>query len=183
MKCLLIVLVVLCSTTSQAATWTIHGCKDNYSKVFWANGVANQWNFVGYVQFDYTWDVLYPDQVDSGTYYTTGDGIDHFTYGYQDVLSLDVDDRVQNPPGGWPIGECLSFLSGPAPDYVNYPGEVDLIPLTQPGEYWLDFGPGGIPRVVFGSAGPIDFGKWAWDGSINPHFTEPMLAKKHHGKK
>lgn len=46
------------------------------------------------------------------------------------------------------------------------------------GEFWLDFDPEG-PRVS--PTQPADFGKWAWDGSVNPSWVEP-LAKKSHGK-
>jgi hypothetical protein len=70
------------------------------------------------------------------------------------------------------------WVEGPIPDYLGY---ADYGAIAS-GEYWIDIVPGGGDFRLSTSA-PSDFGKWAWDGSINPNYVEPLLKGRSHGKK
>lgn len=134
---------------------------------------TGQWDRVYNLQWDYDWDTAFPSSADSGLHlWTPVLGVVTDWTGYSDTLSFD--DLYSG------VGERLVFpviLSGPSPDYSSYT-YVDW--SGGPGEYWIDFNSAGTPRIS--TSAPFDFGKWAWDGSINPNYVAP-LTKKHHGKK
>lgn len=166
-------MLCLIGVNLNAATWTFHGTKDNYSYVYlWqpagGSGAAVQ------LQWDWNWDRLFPASADSGTQFITAAAGTDWT-GYSDVLTVDIDPAFQ---------VTVIDISGPA---TGYNGLTEwLFPYSppsgpQPGEYWIDFASDGTGRVS--TSEPSDFGKWAWDGSINPNYVAPLAVKKHHGKK
>lgn len=166
MKTISVLLALLSCYAASAATWTIHGFRDNAAGIGFltsdlhARGTSFQW--------DWTWDQLYPESTDSGLYFTTND-VWYRQTEYQDTLTADVPEEQL----------CYyAWVSGPAPDY-NWGEYIAYPTLGDPGEYWIDFSSDGTLR--WSSTQPADFGKWAWDGSVNPSWVEP-LARKGHGK-
>lgn len=173
---------------AHAATWTIHGAKDNYLQVTLVGPVLNcesapisevrywgdpdhtrGWMSFGY--WDYANDVAYPPGYSGALNYTNQCG-DYYTWGYsqsewQETLMFEGDADI-----------VIYSLWGPFPDYngTDQSGNLSLLG----GEFWIDFDSFGIVRVSV-SEWP-DFGKWAWDGSINPSWVEPLAGKKQHGK-
>lgn len=166
MKKLIFLLVITLSVLSiHAETWTIHGFRDNAAGVQFmtsdrhSSGVAFEW--------DWTWDQIYPDSTDSGLYIITSDVWQRQSE-YQDTITAEV-----------PYDQTcyMIWISGPAPDY-NW-GQYEFYPnLGASGEYWFDFNSDGTMR--WANSEPSDFGKWAWDGTINPSWVEPLVVK---GKK
>lgn len=173
------ILLLVSTFISQASTWTFHGCKDNYTDfIFWQSSAqADQF----WARWDWNWDQAFPNAFDSGI---SVNGYINPS-GYSETLAFD-------PPGG----VFLYGLNISSP-YSDSPGAYfdgsqtlgcvfDFSTMTpQPfdlaeGEYWLDYDGSGNLRLS--TAQPSDFGKWAWDGSINPSWVEPLTAKKHHGK-
>lgn len=161
---------VFLAVSSMAATWTVHGFRDNWLWVdFHWYDQENSYVYVyEYAFWDYDWDAVNPQYADSGWGRWTDTGNTDIVE-YRDVWVFDM------PDGAW----CSWIdLSGPAPDYSNdlsSSGEE----MAVPGEYWIDFGQDSSMRVS--TIQPSDFGKWAWDGSVNASWVEP-LAKKGHGK-
>lgn len=168
MKIIPLLLCVL-GLNLNAATWTFHGVKDNYSYVnLWqpagGSGVAVQ------LQWDWNWDQLFPSSADSGVQYINAGIGTHWT-GYADTLTVDIDPSFQ---------VTVIDVSGPAPGYNGltewlFPYNPPSGP--QPGEYWIDFASDGTGRIS--TSAPTDFGKWAWDGSINPNYVAPLNTKGH----
>lgn len=188
MKTLVGLLSVLVCFAVQAATWTIHAFKDNYTHVSilspggWPSGVfgqgseGNLW-FIG-VDWDWNWDQLYPDNADSGAYVDTmqidGSYSNTSYLGYQDTWGFD-------PPTVtglfWDATTPTTqiFISGGAPDYGG--GVSASFNDYPPSEVWIDFASDGTLRLS--TSLPPDFGKWAWDGSLNPNYVAPLAI---HGK-
>lgn len=126
-------------------------------------------HWYGTMQFDYAWDVAFPSEADSGVEVFTFNGTDGYTKttdinGWTDTMSFLADSTPED--ASW-------YLFGGYPDYGGEElGIGGNLPLVG-GEFWIDFGPFGVARV--NTSQPSDFGKWAWDGSINPSWT---AAKK-----
>lgn len=77
-------------------------------------------------------------------------------------------------PGTW--GSCSSiswFIEDGPPDYL---GGDSIDGPTVPGEYWVDWSDHGTIRIE--TSKPSDFGKWLGDGSVNPHYVEPLAPWK-----
>jgi len=121
------------------------------------------------MSWDFGWDQTLLGPIDSGTRtLVNGPGgvTDSGFTGYSDVLTLEV-------PDGF-VFLTLSVTSG----YPDYNGDYNNIPFPSvPGEYWIDMDSSGVPRLS--TSQPSDFGKWAWDGSINLNYVAPLVA---HGK-
>lgn len=158
---------------SFAVTWTFHGTKDNYSIVYILSGLGPGPGYdpLGVMQWDWNYDQEFPQWADSGLA-TTRDAQGNYIWsGYSDSLTLTTPDKT-----AW-VSEI--DLSGPAD---NYSGRVSIWSnpvesIVPPGEYWLDFDSTGTIRLS--TTQPSDFGKWAWDGSLNPSWVEPLAV---HGK-
>lgn len=163
MKTLIGLLSVLVCFTVQAATWTFHGCKDNYSAVTWIQASPLQFYTMSW---DWTWDQTGLGDIDSGTRFLVSGGFDSGYSGYSESLTLDI-------PDGY---EFLTLMvTGPYPDYNGDQSNLDF--PTIPGEYWLDFASDGTRRLS--TTAPTDFGKWAWDGALNPNYVAPLVI---HGR-
>lgn len=153
---------------SQSETWTIHGARDNYLWVQFHKAWENPYIWE-YAYWDYGFDQAYPEWADSG-FYVWWDGNVTNTVEWRESWTYDLPDRAA--PDDFVLGS-------PGPDYLStqiYSASF----LSAPGEYWIDFAPDGSARIS--TTQPADFGKWAWDGSINPSWVEPLTAKKQHGK-
>lgn len=172
MKTSLFILISAFSFQVNAALWTFHGCKDNWSAVrlrqaSWPDPTTHEY----FIYWDHTWDLMYPELADSGSTYRDANQnlLSYVQEGYLDTYSLDI-------PSDYYV--FMADVYGPAPDYSGNGNELSSS-FAWPGEYWIDFDATGSPRVSMTQ--PSDFGKWAWDGSVNPSWFEP-LAKKGHGK-
>ena len=163
-----LILVLLFISNAWADQWTFHGFRDNYSAVTWTD--FGQPTTYLCMSWDWGWDQTGLGPVDSGTRTLVSGVSDSGFTGYSDVLTLDV-------PAGFVFLTC-TVTSG-YPDYNGNPNNVTFPTIA--GEYWLDMDSTGNPRIS--SSQPSDFGKWAWDGSINPDYVAPLLIRKHHGKK
>jgi len=189
MKSIITLVIALFGISLNAATFTFHAVKENWTEIsvncepLACNPVRGYQSYViGY--WDFGWDTAFPADAYSGL---TGEDVDcagNFTTsvnspGYQDTLTFTASDPVQ---------EVDVWISGPYPNYPNGQLNFDLqrqpeggVDLVSGGEAWIDFGPGGIGRIELSQ--PVDFGKWLWDGSINPSYVEPpALAPPKNGK-
>lgn len=180
MKTLILLLALqVYALSAIAQTWTIHGAKDNYlyiqsdgpSLEFGDNFWALQWFEHG--QWDWAFDQDFPDYSDSGISTFVFDGSDQYSQsswsGYSNVLIFDIPELMTGP-----ISLIRATLTGPYPDY--YGDWSEYILPSYGGEYWIDFSEVGIVRIS--TSQPNDFGKWAWDGSINPNYVEPISPLK-----
>lgn len=172
MKTVITLLFSFC-ISSFSANWTFHGTKDNYSVVYVLSGLGPGPGYdpIGIMQWDWTYDQEFPEWADSGLAITRDADGNYVWSGYADSLILTTSDET-----AW-VSEI--DLSGAAD---NYSGRISLwnnptTSLVPPGEYWVDFASDGTARIS--TTQPSDFGKWAWDGSINPSWT---AAKKGFGK-
>lgn len=77
--------------------------------------------------------------------------------------------------GTWQCPTCNVWVGGPPPDFMG--GGESSIGIGA--EYWIDFASDGTARIA--TTQPSDFGKWAWDGSINPSWIalKKGFAKGH----
>lgn len=167
---------------SNAATWTIHSFKDNAPTATWSSS-SEYWM----VFWDLAFDLAQPDSPDSGFYQAFvggSDGLNLISGGYQDTWTINI------PDDSWLV---RVDMYGPYPDYNGWDGHLywpgghawngQIIPPSStsnspiPGEYWIDYDSTGVARMS--TAQPSDFGKWAWDGSINPSW---VAAKKGYAK-
>lgn len=158
------IIIAISLFQAYSSNWTFHGFKDNYSAVTWTDFGQSSITYLC-MSWDWGWDQTGLGPIDSGTRtLINGPGgvVDSGFTGYADVLTLDV-------PDGFVFITC-SVTSG----YPDYNGNSDNVTFpSAPGEYWLDMDSAGQPRLS--TTQPPDFGKWAWDGSINPSWT---AAKK-----
>lgn len=157
---LIIALTALLQSQSIAATWTFHFWKDNYGFVDVMGGnstkeVFVEWDFgdAGYDGGVYVWES--PDW-----------SLPKETLGFFGDYSFSLDDETF-----W--GSVT--INGPAPSFNG--GGSPLVLYIGGGEFWIDFSSDGAPRIS--ETQPADFGKWAWDGSINPSW---VAAKKGYAK-
>lgn len=186
MKNLIALATLLFCISSNASTWTIHGFRDNYTGAsicgpllsctvppsinvaYWKDG-DHLYEYMAYAHLDYDNDLLYPDYAYSGVsaYTNVCDG-EYTTEFYPVLLSASWQFTIS---GDATFADF--WLYGPQPDYN---GESrGTLPLSG-GEFWIDFDSTGIARVS--TSEPSDFGKWAWDGSINPNYVEPIAPLK-----
>lgn len=155
--------------SAQAVTWTFHGFKDNW---LWVELDPCSCSTDDYYYWQWDWDYDQTNPPDSGSGYSPyGSQFPNLTIGYQDTWTADLDEKYSY---------LWVSLEGPYPGY--YGGGFGLIAdvVYAPGDYWFDFTPYGTLRIS--TSLPDDFGKWAWDGSINPNYVAPLAVKKHHGK-
>lgn len=193
MKAILIwILSAFSGLVAQAQTWTVHAVKDNYTDAyvvgplgFYPDGfVIITWCYD--LAFDWDWDRLNPENAYSGVYPTVwvGGENDGSYVTTTSILGWSSSFTVEDLPiegvtlDTSRMNICVT-ITGPAPDYFGGWQTVNIYGTQNGGEWWLDFGSDGIIRTL--TYQPDDFGKWAWDGSINPSWVEP-LAKKGHGK-
>lgn len=181
MKKIIASLLIACATSVTASDWVIHGAFGmNPSVTFHRvdpSGTTIETVVLMY-GVDSTWTFLW-----DGWAISYGDDYSSFTNGSVLTWSSDfsttgiVDDGIHGaasplrwaieggPPDFNPPADPLGWTSSSAPE--------------TPGEYWIDFGQDQHIRIE--NSQPPDFGKWDWDGSVNPSWVEP-LAKKGHGK-
>lgn len=169
--------VFLSCISCHAGTWILHGFSDNFLECSWQQDAFNGSPVLAYAEWDLAFDQAFPQWSDSGVSY---DDATTWT-GYSDVLTVTVPDGVILSTVT--IGLGYPYYSSPGVDgrFLFWNGDQPQI-LTFPGEYWIDIPAGGFGIRVSLFA-PSDFGKWAWDGSINPNYVSPLAPKKHHGKK
>ncbi len=146
-------LFLFATLSIQAATWTIHAFKDNA-----------------------TYAVAY-DSTDSQT---TGEMVYYYGIWSGDTLTISIDAElsVWHPECGClNPGASLFYIrvSGPAPKYRN--PQYAFMQTSSggdlaPGEYWVDFAQNGSGRLS--TSQPSDFGKWAWNGKINPSYSSAL---------
>lgn len=168
MKNLILIAVLVWVSLCSGAQWTFHGFRDNYSAVTWTD-FAQPTTYLC-MSWDWGWDQTGLGPIDSGTRTLVIGVSDSGFTGYSDALTLDI-------PDAFVFLTCM-VTSG----YPDYNGNWDNVAFpTAPGEYWLDMDSTGTPRLS--SSQPSDFGKWAWDGSINPNYAELLSRGKGHTKK
>lgn len=143
-----------------ASTWTFHGFQGNQVAIIITDNLSDPYSGT---MFGFYWDKGDPDG-EGGIYprYPSG-WADPIVTGYHDVLSLDTQ-----------LGFCIWTvdISGPWPDF-NGLNSVTSPGICDGGEFWIDFSASGTVRIS--ATQPVDFGKWAWDGLINPSW---VAAKK-----
>lgn len=151
--------ILLSALSGFSTTWTFHSWQDNFVDVTLGDGTS-------YVDcfFDYSWDAAFPSSADSGVYWSSG--LITIT---PKALTLSVDVA--------PDWLMTSFYV--AQGYPGYNGSWSGIaePDLTAGEYWIDFASDGSYRIS--ASRHTDFGKWAWDGSLNPSWVEPLAETKH----
>lgn len=182
--------VLLFSSAADAATWTFHAARQNYTRIIFSvwQPVPDQNPGSGYVDstfycyWNYAYDIAKKkrtaSQHSSETMdFFTGVWPDSPSWSSETVSSSYSDDitcEVAVDEGQtmlWQSGR----ISGPYPSF--YGGSNFTVDLYQSQEWWIDFGPGGVARIQ--SYRPYDFGKWNWDGSINPNWVPPVLYPVH----
>lgn len=168
-------ILALFSTNLVASQWIVHGFRDNFLDVGIWGGQFQVTEYWVDLYWDYAWDIAVPSSADSGLYKSQNwSGV---TIGYQDTWTVDM----PGPDAGFVL---WAWISGGYPDYgggldLRYPPpDFNEVRMT-PGEYWFDFAQNGVGRITIGPNPPTDFGKWAWDGSINPSW---VAAKKGYAK-
>lgn len=161
------VLFLVSCVSSFASTWTFHACKDNYTSI----RVVDTWDWIDvwHCQWDLAFDSNPSNTPDSGISFYDGSTFTEYS-GYLDTLTVEAPQYSDV----WWFG-----ISGPYPDYSGTVGS--MFPETRnsfpvPGEYWIDFYPDNCGFRVTTSK-PSDFGKWSWNGSVNPSWIEPAPLK------
>lgn len=188
-------LLITLSLSVNAGQWVIHGFKDNYLQVMlgsemtylqcgetWTGGMG----YVSEAMWDYQFDIDFPEWASSGSQsgalQCDGMYLPEFSLGYQDTQTLTFPSGEFNAPIALGGGTSLCYVSGGiSQGSPGYNGHQDFQFPTIPGEYWIDFASDSTVRIS--TAQPADFGKWAWDGSINPSWVEPEAIPLQHGKK
>lgn len=152
-----IALLCLCCQCSFASTWTFHAAKGIcVLDVHW-----NNW----------TYSDTYG--VSSGSWLIPADG----------WFVSDGGPNDQTFQSGNTITVVAPYFGTTLTAWTFYSlnqigGEVAI--SDSGGEFWLDLGPDGLPRVS--NSVLLDFGEWLSDGSINPDYVAPMVVKKHRKK-
>lgn len=173
---LLLALVALCVSVAigVSETWTIHGAREN-----WMVFAVRHWNFPNQ-QIRVIWNYHnFPYEQQSGFYNSIYSDTEPILLSYSEILEH-RDTWIFDAPSG-SIGICESLWGGNE-EYYGWWSYPFGWPYTfadwiqTPGEYWIDFESGGIPRLS--TSIPSDFGKWLWDGSINPNYVEPLILSK-----
>lgn len=166
MKSLLTIAIATFAAISiSAATWTFHACKDNYAFVDIGGGsaVGQPSTSECFIEWDYG-DAGY----DGGVFFAFGPlwNWEIISLGFNETQTVTLDD----------ISTWGSVsVNGPTPDFNG--GGSPVILYVGGGEFWIDFAPNGTVRINISE--PSDFGKWAWDGSINPNWVEPLSVVEH----
>lgn len=174
--------------SGMSSEWTIHNSRDNCLTVSiatnWVQVVEGNTIGAGFLYetsayWDFGHDALFPEEVWSYSYssvFSVSDPIETYTSGYSDVQVLrcsgSTTATILDEGGG---GYNDIWLCGPYPDYL---GVLHSEMPWESGEYWIDFASDLTVRIS--TTQPSDFGKWAWDGSINPSWVEPPLAPVTH---
>lgn len=181
-KHIYILFALLISLSCFSQTWTVHAVKENCTALYFRgmplqSGGYTWYQWYGTMQFDWDWDQIYPQYSDSGVEIFTFNGTDGYNKttdfnGWSETMTFSAPSEAED--ASW-------YLFGGAPDYGgeewNLGGSLSLTG----GEFWIDFGPASIARVS--ESKPSDFGKWSWDGSINPSWVEPAGKGRGHVKK
>ena len=130
------------------------------------NGTVEWW---AYATWDWTYDQSHSQYSGASDWSEFGGGFE--IQGFQESYSFPISSETLTD-AEW-IG--FEIVGG---DYQGDWTEWYLTSLTG-GEFWIDFNLDGTPRVS--SIAPSDFGKWSWNGLLNPNYIEPIapLSKKH----
>lgn len=165
MKSIFILIGLIFVQFAQAATWTFHTFEGEYFRCVWSqqNGDTYFYQSLEWSQYDY------------GGWY----GFKQITQQLPDGTWTNISTDIIETTGTWStdLPVYYAYNTGPGPNY-DYPnGWFDV---SIPAEYWIDFDSTGSARAS--TVRPVDFGKYLWDGSINPSWVEPVSAKKQHGK-
>lgn len=172
-----IIALILTTVCVHCQTWTFHSAETvNPVVTVTSDGTWNAvpgWYVINYqygvndygnpVSFQNQW--LWQEQILQ--FWTPTGGVWDTTFYYLTGNTLTIN---QPPVDVW--------VEGAIPDYFGY---SDYGALAT-GEYWFDISPAGYDFRL-STTQPTDFGKWLWDGSINPNYVSPLAPKKHHGKK
>lgn len=182
--------LVILSQSSNCQTWTIHAVTENTTSITalgpdlagFNNGIA--WGAAEWfssVGFDYGWDVANPAIISSGV---LSEYWDSNSVSFATVISVPGFQNTLTCSAVYPDTAAVYWsLSGGYPDYFGSAGGT--LSFTG-GEFWIDFDPSTTSLVQVGrisNSQPSDFGKYLWDGSVNPNYVAPLLVKKHHGRK
>lgn len=167
-----VVLLLASSVALLAQTWTVHICPDNYTRAdVYGPPIKESWGNVPAWYSEVCFDSFY------GTYGTWVDW-HHETLSY---WGYEIAEMGSNYATFYAVSNdtqsAFFEISGPGPDCNNC---IDGALNVSGGEFWIDFASDGTARVS--TLQPSDFGKWAWDGSVNPSWAEPLSAKRSHGK-
>jgi hypothetical protein len=168
MKILLVLACSILTVTANAATWTFHTWQDNFTDVTLGETFSGiPWHYAD-LQSDPSFDSAFPESPYSGVYW--------WDWSFDSSPAATVY-TITTPDDWW----ITSFYV--AQGYPGYNGSWvgEQRPTLPAGEYWVDFASDGSYRVS--ATEPDDFGKWAWDGSINPSWVEHLSAVEQPGKK
>lgn len=186
MKSIILFLSIVVSLTCRAEMLTVHGAIDNYLMVavsgpklpcnpyvsYWIGSADPASSWYWGATWSWPYDQTSPPIIDSGEYFIINDcsfgegNLPYYTnqqFGWTESHSIEITPDVR---------QCEWNLADPMGGYFMWIG--DLFP-SMTGEYWVDFNPDCTGRVS--TVKPTDFGKWAWDGSINPSWVEPVSLK------
>lgn len=196
-KLILLIVGLIVSLSANAQTWIIHNWKDN-STLWWFDTnivsivgpeqgyVTTGWEYAAAFYTDWASDQVFPltpaSQYYSGALQPTGTYLPNAVVGYSAVYTITVPtgtlgSDLLSEMGGFDEG---GYIEGGYPDYGDS-GLGDFHLSLGGGEFWVDFSPSGIARVS--NTKLSDFGKWSWDGSINPNWVEPLAAPSLPGKR
>lgn len=177
MKLIACSFILFCSTLlGLCQTWTFHFFQDNCTSavIYGTPTEQGSWSWTGSAFLDFGWDSAEPESAYSGWEIAVWNGTGYVV----ESSDLNTTGKYSFDSFG-SIYNAWCSISGPYPDYSNFQ-ELYLNTIAG-GEFWIDFSSDGILRSS--SVLPDDFGKWAWDGSINPSWVEVPLAPVQQGKR
>lgn len=163
----------MCACACFAADWQIHGALGLNP---WVNfqRVSPDGHSIQIETFMYGTDA---DFLVNSDQWLLSDTSGWVTYTNGLILSVSSDwittEIAYNPDYGT-SSYLFWFIEGGAPDFL---GGSSAVAPSVAGEYWIDFDTTGSIRIS--NSQPLDFGKWTWDGSINPNYVLPLKTKGH----
>lgn len=178
MKRIFIAIVAfLLTLIASAQDWTFTSA-DN------VNPVVTVWAITGYGDTGSGYVINYQYGVDD--FQNATEYADKWTWKKETILGWTDTGYIWNTELFESAGNTLTiseapmdvWVEGAIPDYLGYE-DYGALPS---GAYWFDISPSGYAFRI-STILPSDFGKWAWDGSINPSWVEPPLAPVQQGKR
>lgn len=177
MKSFLSIILFAIALSANCQLWTFHSAQS-------VNPVVTVWNITGYGETGSGYVINY--QYGVNDFQNATEFADKWTWKKETILGWTDTGYIWNTELFESDGNTLTiseapmdvWVEGAIPDYFGYEDYGAL----QSGEYWFDIAPGGY-AFRLSTAQPPDFGKWAWDGSINPSWVEPPLAPVLSGKR
>lgn len=166
---------MLCASL-RAADWTLHGALGSNP---WCgfHRVSPDRTHIEMRHFGYGIDPTWSFDWDG---WIEGDNSGFWEYATGSVLTLSSDwgttEILYDPIYG--SSSSINWGIEDGPPYFNGWGSQEAPAI--PGEYWIDWTFDGLIRIS--SSQPVDFGKWEWDGSVNPYWIPPLLPQPLPGK-